>query len=133
MIAYEKMSRTGVNISPFYIFGPSRVKNQILTSRAFSRPEYTFLRPIKYLLGTVHQTFLTSFGIEPHEYFHKWKPFSLDALSSRQEAVLKRAVRKMKVFLHPDRLPKDLTEKQTLLCKILWDVTADAWEAFGKS
>jgi len=109
------------------------VKKQILTSWALAPPQYMSLRPIDYLLGTVHQTFPPSFGIEQHDYFQKWKPFSVDALSSRQEAVLKRAVRKIKVFLHPDKLPKDFTEKQTLLCKILWDVTADAWEEFGKS
>ena len=32
------------------------------------------------------------------------------------------AVRKAKFFLHPDKLPKDLTNDQTLLFKTLWGV-----------
>lgn len=38
------------------------------------------------------------------------------------------AIRKMKFFLHPDKLPRDFTDKQLLLCKVLWDVTSDAEE-----
>jgi len=38
-------------------------------------------------------------------------------------------MRKTKFFLHPDKLPKDLTGEQALLCKMLWDIIADAWEA----
>jgi hypothetical protein len=38
----------------------------------------------------------------------------------------------MKFFLHPDKLPNDFSEKQTLLCKTIWDVTADAMEAENK-
>jgi len=41
------------------------------------------------------------------------------------------AVRKMKFFLHPDKTPKTFNEQQSLLCKTLWDVTAEAWEAHG--
>jgi hypothetical protein len=42
------------------------------------------------------------------------------------------AVRKMKFFLHPDKLPHDFSEKQSLLCKVIWEVTADAVEAENK-
>jgi len=42
--------------------------------------------------------------------------------------VLKRAVRKAKFFLHPDKLPKDLTENQAILFKTLWDVIRDSWD-----
>ncbi len=31
------------------------------------------------------------------------------------------ASKKAKLFLHPDKLPKDLTENQTLLFKTIWD------------
>jgi hypothetical protein len=40
-------------------------------------------------------------------------------------------MRKTKFFLHPDKLPKDLTNEQSFVCKMLWDIVADAWEAFG--
>jgi len=33
-----------------------------------------------------------------------------------------KAVRKAKFFLHPDKLPKDLTDNQSTLFKTLWDV-----------
>ena len=54
-------------------------------------------------------------------------------LCESEEAVLKRAVRKTKFFLHPDKRPKDLTKEQTFLFNMLWDIVADAWEAFGGS
>ena len=38
------------------------------------------------------------------------------------------AMRKIRFFLHPDKLPLDFTAEQSFLCKILWDVTCDAWE-----
>jgi len=42
------------------------------------------------------------------------------------------AFRKVKFFLHPDKLPKDFSEMQLFVCKLLWDVLADAWEIFDK-
>jgi hypothetical protein len=48
------------------------------------------VRPLPDLLGTVQNTFPPSFGVEPHEYFSKWKPFAPDALLSGQVSVLKR-------------------------------------------
>jgi hypothetical protein len=68
--------------------------------------------------------------VDAHDYFlpEKSPPMSQQALASGDEAVLKRAVRKMKFFLHPDKLPKDFNRQQLLLCKTLWDTTAEAWE-----
>ena len=40
------------------------------------------------------------------------------------------AVRKLKFFLHPDKLPKDFHNDQIVLCRMLWDITADSWEVF---
>jgi len=37
-------------------------------------------------------------------------------------------MRKAKFFLHPDKLPKDLTENQAILFKTLWDVIRDSWD-----
>jgi hypothetical protein len=66
------------------------LKGDILKTWALQPPTFQLLRPIHYLLGTVHTAFPPAFGVEPHAYFSKWKPLSLDALSSGQEAVLKR-------------------------------------------
>jgi hypothetical protein len=46
---------------------------------------------------------------------------------------LNKAVRKVRFFLHPDKLPRDLNEEQQFMCKLLWDVTNDAWEDYKKS
>lgn len=40
------------------------------------------------------------------------------------------AMRKTKFFLHPDKLPNDLTKGQAFLFRMLWDIIQDAWEAF---
>jgi hypothetical protein len=71
------------------------LKADILKTWALQPPTLQLLRPIYYLLGTVHITFPPAFGVEPHAYFSKWKPLSLDALSSGQEAVLKRGKNSM--------------------------------------
>ena len=39
------------------------------------------------------------------------------------------AVRKAKFFLHPDKIPKDLTESQTLLFKTIWHTIQEGIEA----
>lgn len=45
---------------------------------------------------------------------------------------LSKAVRKLRFFLHPDKLPKDFNDDQVFVCKLLWDVTNDAWEEHKK-
>lgn len=95
-------------------------------------PHYATSRPLIELLSTVDITFPL---VEQHDHFcAKYHPFSPAALSTGGNDVLKRAVRKMRFFLHPDRLPKDFNEQQTLLCRTLWDTISDSWDAVdGKS
>lgn len=84
-------------------------------------------KPIADLLCSIDSTFHL---VPNHEYFSaKFQPFSTAALSSGSNDVLKRAVRKMRFFLHPDRLPKDFNEQQTLLCRTLWDVISESWDS----
>jgi len=52
--------------------------------------------------------------------------------NSPDQSKLKKAVRKLRVFLHPDRLPRDFNGEHTFVCKMLWDVSNDAWEEFLK-
>eukprot|EP00569_Conticribra_weissflogii_P007359 CAMPEP_0171335436 /NCGR_PEP_ID=MMETSP0878-20121228/5334_1 /TAXON_ID=67004 /ORGANISM="Thalassiosira weissflogii, Strain CCMP1336" /LENGTH=566 /DNA_ID=CAMNT_0011836705 /DNA_START=77 /DNA_END=1777 /DNA_ORIENTATION=- len=109
------------------------LKQQILQNWALQPPQYRNLNPLPQLLVTVPTTFPPSTkDVEPHDYFGKWKPFSMDAFGvgdgGPKIEVLKRAVRKAKFFLHPDKLPKDLTENQAILFKTLWDVIRDSWD-----
>ena len=41
---------------------------------------------------------------------------------------LKRKLRSSVLFLHPDKLPKDLTPDQFFMVRMLWDITSDALE-----
>ncbi len=52
-----------------------------------------------------------------------------------EEEKLAKAVRKIRFFLHPDKLPKDLNaEQQSIMVKMLWNITTgDASEEFEKS
>ena len=96
------------------------------------------LKPVDQLLCSIHSVFPPSFGVSSHEYFQSWKPITRsDLLSSTAGALdenkLKKMVRKVRFFLHPDKLPHDLTEDQEFLCKLLWDVINDAFEEYKKS
>ncbi|EJK45648.1 hypothetical protein THAOC_35730, partial [Thalassiosira oceanica] len=64
--------------------------------------------------------------VEDHPYFSKWKAIDEDAFKNiddeaQMKKLLTRAVRKAKLFLHPDKLPKDCTENQSLLFGAIWE------------
>jgi hypothetical protein len=70
--------------------------------------------------------------VSGHEYFTKWTVIAHDeilqgsVLGNRPEdAKLKKAMRKLQFFLHPNKLPRDLSEKQSFMCKILWDIISN--------
>jgi len=78
------------------------------------------LRPLTELLVTVTDVFPpANKKVEPHDYFHKWKPLAEHAFEEcgdeLQSYLLKKSLKKMKIFLHPDRVPDDLTESQRAL------------------
>lgn len=94
-------------------------------------PDYKKMNPMGTLLVTVPTLFpATNDFVEDHEYFDKWKEFSEDAFEGETgddlKNLLKRAARKAKFFLHPDKLPNDLTEAQTTLFRSIWDVIQDS-------
>ncbi len=115
------------------------IKRNILISWALVPPQYNMLRPIDQLLTTI-QNVLPPFGnVAQHEYFSKWKVIERNDLflssamgNQPDEAKLKKAVRKLRVLLHPDRLPREFDQKQNFVCKMLWDVSNDAYEEFLK-
>lgn len=117
----------------------TNIKRNVLIAWALVPPQYNMLRPIDQLLSSIHTVFPPFANVASHDYFSKWKPIAHSdlligsAMSGADEAKLKKAVRKLRVFLHPDKLPKELDSKQSFVCKMLWDVSNDAYEEFLKS
>jgi hypothetical protein len=112
------------------------IKKSLMTSWALQPPMFQTLRAVDELVSTIHLAFPPAFGVAHHAYFSKWKPITRESLMQSgvpDKEKLNRAMRKMRFFLHPDKLPKDLDEKQTFLCKTLWDVASDGWEHFNIS
>lgn len=95
------------------------------------------LRPIAALVTTIHAIFPPALGVPAHDYFKKWKPITREdvagATGQPDDAKLKKSVRKIRFFLHPDKLPKDLDEEQSFTVKMLWDITSDAWAEYEKN
>mmetsp|Transcript_18810 Transcript_18810/g.43743 ORF Transcript_18810/g.43743 Transcript_18810/m.43743 type:complete len:767 (+) Transcript_18810:96-2396(+) len=113
----------------------SAIKRNILVHWALQPPMLQMLRPITDLLTSIHTVFPPAFGVAGHEYFAKWKALSRDEVMQGvlpDKEKLKKAVRKLRFFLHPDKLPRDLNDEQQFMCKMLWDVSNDAWEEFTK-
>jgi len=101
------------------------------------KPLYKTSNSLQHLLVTVPQTFPPMNDlVEDHEYFAKWKRLDKECFTNvsgdELKPLLQRALRKAKFFLHPDKLPKDLTEDQTLLFKTIWnDITQQENVTFG--
>lgn len=117
----------------------TQVKHGILVQWALQPPMLQVLRPIDELITSIHKVFPPSFGVPGHEYFTKWTAITSDdvsqgpALGNRpDEAKLKKAMRKLRFFLHPDKLPRDLSPEQAFVCKMLWDIVNDAEDEFKK-
>ena len=104
---------------------------QVIQRWSHQPSDYKRYHSLQHLLVTVPDTFPpTNSKVECHEYFAKWKTLDSGAFDDvdgddELNELLKRAVRKAKFFLHPDKLPKDLTDNQTLLFKTIWDVLQD--------
>ena len=80
-----------------------------------------------------------AYGVAAHAYFAKFTPITQNELvvsaamgRHPDENKLKKAVRKVRVFLHPDKLPRDLSDDQAFMARMLWDITSDSWEEFQK-
>ncbi|KAL7575972.1 hypothetical protein ACA910_000761 [Epithemia clementina (nom. ined.)] len=115
-----------------------QIKHSLLVQWALQPPMLQALKPIETLITTVHTVFPPSFGVAGHEYFKKWKAVQFPDISTGppQNRIdgdkLNKTVRKLRFFLHPDKLPGDLTPDQSYIIKLLWDITNDAFEEYKK-
>lgn len=120
----------------------SEVKKQILIQWGLQPPSYQILKRVDQLVVSIQTVFPPFGGVPAHTYFDGWQVLSPnDFLCYGEDSLLptldtdklKKAVRKIRFFLHPDKLPRDMTEGQIYVCKLLWDVTNDALEEFKNS
>jgi hypothetical protein len=115
----------------------TKLKHDILIQWALQPPQMQMLRSVDVLLSTIQTVFPPALGVPAHDYFRKWKAVTRESVLSDagiiDEEKVKKAVRKLRFFLHPDKLPKDLNKEQEFMVKMLWDITNDAWEEYQKS
>jgi hypothetical protein len=112
-----------------------RIRHGILVEWALQPPAMQSLRPIHHLISSIHTVFPPKFGVTPHEHFQKWTIVTLPELMSGaqpDDEKLKKVVRKLRLWLHPDKLPREFSEEHQFMCKMLWDITSDAFEDHKK-
>ena len=122
----SSLNMTGLSTKQPGVSGPNDLDEAI---KYWSRvaPAYKKMKPLEVLLVEAPVLFPpTNRFVESHEHFFKWKAFSEDAFIGESEdelkVLLKRACRKCKLFLHPDKLPSDLTPNQDTLFRAMWDI-----------
>jgi len=115
----------------------TKLKHDILIQWALQPPQMQTLRSVDVLVSTIQNVFPPALGVPAHDYFKKWKAVTRESVLSEagiiDEEKIKKAVRKLRFFLHPDKLPKDLNSEQQFTVKMLWDITNDALEEYQKS
>ena len=111
------------------------IKRNVLGQWALNPPAMAMLRPVDQLLCTVHKVFPPAHGVSTHVYFSKWNPIQIKDLRAPtgpmtggniDEDKLKKSIKKLRFFLHPDKLPRDLNPEQEFVCKMVWDIINDA-------
>ena len=124
----------GVRSSPPKAAPPANNNNNLTLEQVIKRwshqpPNFKILNPMQDLLVNMPTLFPpTNTKVEPHEYYDKWACISREAFTGEDDevkAVLKRALRRSKLFLHPDKLPQDFTENQSFLFRTIWDVVQE--------
>ena len=111
------------------------IKHGVLVEWALQPPAMQILRPIESLVTSIHSVFPPKFGVAGHEHFSKWKVVAMpEVMSGAQpdDEKLKKVVKKLRFLLHPDKLPRDFSEEQQFMCRMLWDITHDAFEDHKK-
>ena len=134
---YSKMAATGDDdVGDMDETKFTDLKRKIIVGWALQPPQMASLRPIDQLLQSIQAVYPPCYDVPAHSYFDGWQEIKhqdlLGASGALDEKKLSKAVRKLRFFLHPDKLPRDLTDKHHFMCKLLWDVTNDAWEDYKK-
>lgn len=113
------------------------IKHGVLLQWALCPPTMQVLKPIQFLLAEMPLVFPPKFNVATHDHFSKWSPMRPEDVcvgpGRPDPEKLNKTMRKLRLFLHPDKLPRDFTKEQEHLCKLLWDITSDAYEDFKKS
>lgn len=104
------------------------MRQAVLNTWALKPPHRQELRTLDQLVTTVQNTFtLTGQPVPP--YFQTWVPVSYNDLCTHHvldAALVDKAVRKLRCFLHPDKWPADLTPAAQGLCRLLWEILQNA-------
>ncbi|KAL7516970.1 hypothetical protein ACHAWX_001936 [Stephanocyclus meneghinianus] len=105
--------------------------NEVIQQWSHQAPSYKKLKPLEDLLVDMPTLFPpTNSFVESHDYFDKWKKISVDAFRGEKgdelKELLRRASKKSKLFLHPDKLPNDFTDSQHSLFKAVWNVIQES-------
>ncbi|CAB9505293.1 expressed unknown protein [Seminavis robusta] len=108
------------------------IKRRVIQDWALQPPQYCQLKPLAELIRTIPKVFPPHATYVPsHAYFEKWDTSHMFDLNTGgggggNHNNHQKVVRKLRFFLHPDKLPKDFSDDQVFLCKVLWDVVNDA-------
>lgn len=112
------------------------IKQGVLIEWALQPPMLQSLRPITALLSTIHTVFPPKFGIAEHAHFRKWRIIQVSDLCGPDgqpvDAKLEKARRRLSLVLHEDKYPSDFSNEHKVLCKLLWAVINDAFDAAAK-
>ena len=110
-----------------------QIKKQVIVEWALQPPALQHLKSVAELIHTIQKVFPPRFtSVANHEYFSRWASLSNSNHSNNSNANSNdrqntdSQLRKLKFFLHPDKLPKDFNDDQSFLCKLLWDIVNDA-------
>jgi hypothetical protein len=119
-------------------FDTTELKREILLQWGLQPPDFQTLKRIDQLVATIQNVYPPFSGVSAHSYFDGWQAvntadfirYGENGIAELDVDNVKKAVRRVRIFLHPDKLPRDFTEAQFFVCKLLWDVTSDALEDF---
>jgi hypothetical protein len=102
----------------------AQLRQAILVQWALQPPAMQQLKCIQDLLMTIHTVLPPFQGVPGHKHFTGWTtPIATVDVSDTR---LPKTIRKVRLMLHPDRWPNDLTSEQEFVCDLLWHVLADA-------
>ena len=95
------------------------------------------LHPISHLLINLQNAFppitigknnKPVLSILRHPYFDRYPPILPTALTTPHK--ISRSLKRVRFFLHPDKLPPNFDEGQRCVCRCIWDALSEAHSIF---